>query len=105
MHAIVQPASTATVLPSTRIAGPPVEPHVCWHPHVHVDGQSVSVLHAPVCAATHVFQLMARHVLLASHGLGKPGGRTGGSVELHGTVIAVSYGASCTLACCGPHWS
>jgi hypothetical protein len=95
MQASVHPASTADP-PGGRARSP----QFAWQPHVHVDGQSESTVHAPVCWAAHVFVLVSVHVVPASQRAGmagKPesgGGTNGGGMgtALHGTVVTVTYG-------------
>jgi|HubBroStandDraft_4_1064222.scaffolds.fasta_scaffold35703_3 hypothetical protein len=95
MHAIVHPASTA----GTPVGGGGTALHVVSHPHVHVEAQSESSLHGPVCRATHVFHVTLVQVLPASQMgemAGKPGAtlassnRFGGvGTALHGTMVTV----------------
>src|SRR5579863_4728316 len=102
MQIIVHPASTTGV--PGGAASPP--PKVIWHPHVHVEGQSESVLHGPVCWATHEFHVTLVHVLPASQMAGtagnpeSAGGRKGGSgTALHGITVSVAYGGSLASGC------
>jgi hypothetical protein len=95
MQPIVHPASTG-VFPGTGGSSA----QVLWQPHVQVDGQSESALHAPVCCATHVFHVTSVHVVPASQmagSAGNPGGRPasangkgGIGTALHGTKVTMA---------------
>lgn len=92
MQVSTQPPSLASTVPSQFVA----------HPHVHVEGQSESTLHGPVCWAVHVFHETLVHVVPASQSeaTGKPGrpaspnALSGMGTALHGTVMTVAYEGS-----------
>jgi hypothetical protein len=75
---------------SEDVSGKLKPPHVVWHSHVHVEGQSESTVHGGVCSATHVFWVIERQVLPASQMAGTPGGSKGGmGTALQGMVVLV----------------
>ncbi len=95
-HPIVHPAST--VLAPGGIGS---SLQVLWQPHVQVDGQSESVLHAPVCCATHFLYVTSVHVVPGwqMDGMESPGGRAASAsgkgpscTALHGTTVTMAYG-------------
>ena len=85
MQAIVHPASASGVP-----GGEGNSVQVASHPHVHVEEQSESTLHVPVCWAMHVFHVTVVHVVPASQMAGMAGGV---GAALHGMVVTVSYAA------------
>jgi hypothetical protein len=88
MQTIMQPPSLARTGPSQSVS----------QPHVHVEGQSESTLHGPVCWGSHVFHETLVHVVPGSQraGIGKPPSpaspsmASGEGTALHGTVVTVA---------------
>jgi hypothetical protein len=66
--------------------------HGIWHPQVHVEGQSESTLHVPVCWAMHVFHVTSVQVLASQTKEGKGEAASSNGVRGQGTVVMVSRG-------------
>jgi hypothetical protein len=92
MQTITQAPELARTVPSQFVS----------HPHVHVEGQSESTLHGPVCWAAQVFHDTLVQVVPASQmeGIGKPpraaspNALSGVGTAPHETVVTLAYEGS-----------